>query len=60
MWTIKDLKRIENSIIEFYRLTVANNIPDSLARGFRRDLAIFKPKYRATRELIRIRDSSKT
>ena len=50
---------MEDSIIELYRLTVANNISDGLARGFRRDLAIFKPEYRATRKLIRMRDSSR-
>ena len=50
---------MEDSTTELYRLTVANNIPDGLTRGFRRDLAIFKPEYRTTRELIRIRDSSR-
>jgi hypothetical protein len=48
MWIIKDLKRMEDLIIELYRLAVANNILDGLARGFRRDLAIFKPDVRAT------------
>jgi hypothetical protein len=59
MWIIKDLKRIEDLIIELYRLTIANNILDSLARSFRRDLAIFKPEYRTTRKLIYIRDNSR-
>jgi hypothetical protein len=50
---------MEDLITELYRLTVANNIPDGLTRDFRRDLAIFKPEYRATRKLIHIRDSNK-
>ena len=59
MWTIEDLKKMEDSTTELYRLAVTNNIPDGLARGFRRDLAIFKPEYRATRELVRMRDNSR-
>jgi hypothetical protein len=50
---------MENLIIELYRFTVANNILDSLIRNFRRNLAIFKLKYRTTYKLIRIRDSNR-
>jgi hypothetical protein len=50
---------MEDSITELYRLAVANNISDGLTRSFRRDLAIFKSEYRATRKLIRMKDGSR-
>jgi hypothetical protein len=50
---------MEDLIIELYRFIVANNILNSLTRNFRRDLAIFKPEYRATREFIRMRNGSR-
>jgi hypothetical protein len=50
---------MKNLIIKLYRLAVANNILNSLIRSFRRDLVIFKPKYRAARKLIRIKNNSR-
>ena len=41
MWTLDDLKTMENVKSDLYKLAIQQGIPDGLARSFRRELAIF-------------------
>lgn len=44
MWTLDDLRAMEDAKSEIYRLAVHEGIPDGLARSFRRELALFASK----------------
>lgn len=48
MWSLDDLKEMEDTASERYKLAISQGIPDGLARGFRKDLRRFKPVFRNT------------
>ncbi|KIW67147.1 hypothetical protein PV04_06419 [Phialophora macrospora] len=41
MWTLEDLRAMDDVNSELYRLAIKQGIPDGLARSFRRDLVLF-------------------
>ncbi|OAL36964.1 hypothetical protein AYO20_03733 [Fonsecaea nubica] len=41
MWTLDDLRAMENVKSDLYRLAMRHGIPDGLARAFRRDFDVF-------------------
>jgi hypothetical protein len=41
MWTLEDLRAMDDVKSELYMLAIKQGIPDGLARSFRRDLALF-------------------
>jgi hypothetical protein len=52
MWTIDDLRKIEDPTTIQYKKAIDLGIPDGLARSFRRDLRTFKPAYRSGQDLL--------
>ena len=44
MWTLEDLKEINKSNSRAYELAIKTEIPDDLARDFKKNLKIFKPQ----------------
>ena len=48
MWSLDNLKEMEDTTSEKYKLAISRGIPDGLARGFRKDLRRFKPVFRNT------------
>ncbi|KIX08513.1 uncharacterized protein Z518_03169 [Rhinocladiella mackenziei CBS 650.93] len=51
MWTLDDLRAMDDMRSDLYGLAVQHGLPDGLARSFRRDLAVFIPNWRTSREL---------
>jgi hypothetical protein len=42
MWILEYLKKMEDLSSDFYKIAVAKDIPDGLARRFKKDLIFFK------------------
>ncbi|OAG43754.1 hypothetical protein AYO21_01981 [Fonsecaea monophora] len=45
MWTLDDLRAMENLNSDLYRLAMRHGIPDGLARAFRRDFDVFMSQW---------------
>jgi hypothetical protein len=55
MWSIDDLKKMEDAITVQYKRAIELGIPDGLARQFRRDIRSFKPEWRRGQDLLLLR-----
>jgi hypothetical protein len=55
MWSIDDLKKMEDVITVQYKRAIELGIPDGLARQFRRDIRFFKPEWRRGQDLLLLR-----
>ena len=54
MWIFDDLKRIEDSTSSVYKIVREEGIFDGLARGFKRDINMYKPEYKVSRNMLRM------
>ncbi len=50
MWSLDDLKDMNQHDSGVYKLAMQAGLPDGLARGFKKDLKIFKPQWKRSRE----------
>ena len=46
MWTIDDLKSMSDTSTTIYRTALGAGVPDSMARGFKDELKMFKIDWR--------------
>jgi hypothetical protein len=52
MWTLEDLKAMEDPSDSLYKIATNLGIPDGMARRFKRELRAYKPVYRTGATLI--------
>jgi hypothetical protein len=51
-WSLEDLQKMSDENSTSYQRARAAEIPEGMARGFKRELHIFKPQWRASRDLM--------